>query len=104
MWRRIVAVINELLNERPGSGDLIHLSTWLVETDRRDETMIFGRVVAMAALFSVAGALAGCATGGAGNDRPRVENYTTEDLEYHRFHHHVRLGQVARTIAGFGSH
>lgn len=66
--------------------------------------MIFGRVIAMAALLSVAGALGGCATGGAGNDRPRVEYYTTEDPEYHRFHHHVLNKQYSRTVAGFGSH
>ena len=66
--------------------------------------MISGRVIAMAVLFSAAGALAGCATGGAGNDRPRVEYYTTEDPEYHRFHHHVLLRQRDRTIAGYGSH
>ena len=66
--------------------------------------MIFGRVIAMAALFFVAGALTGCATGNAGNARPQVENYTTEEPEYHRFHHHMRLGQVSRTIAGYGSH
>ncbi len=66
--------------------------------------MIFGRVIAMAALFSVAGALAGCATGGAGNDRPRVEYYTSEDPVYHRYHHHVLNKQLSRTIAGYGSH
>ena len=66
--------------------------------------MNFGRVIAMAALFSAAVALTGCATDGAGNDRPVVENYTTEEPEYHRFHHHMRLGQVSRTIAGYGSH
>ena len=66
--------------------------------------MIFCRVIAMAALFSVAGALAGCATDGAGNDRPQVEYYTTEEPKYHRFHHHVLLLQPDRTIAGYGSH
>ncbi len=63
-----------------------------------------GRVIAMAVLFSVAGALAGCATDGAGSDRPRVEYYTTEDPVYHRYHHHALLGQVDRTISGYGSH
>ena len=66
--------------------------------------MISCRVIAMTVLFSVAGALAGCATGGAGSDRPRVEYYTTEDREYHRFHIHFLLGQIDRNIAGFGSH
>ena len=66
--------------------------------------MISGRVIAMAALFSVAGALAGCATDGERIDRPQVENYTTEDPQYHRFHHHVLLLQPDRTIAGYGSH
>ncbi len=66
--------------------------------------MIVGRMIAIAVLFSAAGAVAGCATGGADSDRPRVENYTTEDVEYHRFHHHVLLLQPDRTIAGYGSH
>ncbi len=65
--------------------------------------MIIDRMIAIAVLFSAAGAVAGCATGGADSDRPRVENYTTEDVEYHRFHHHVLNNQPTRTIAGFGS-
>ena len=66
--------------------------------------MISCRVITITVLFSVAGALAGCATDGAGSDRPRVEYYTTEDPVYHRYHHHALLLQVDRTIAGYGSH
>ncbi len=69
--------------------------------------MISSRVIAMAALFSVTGALAGCATNGAENDRPQVEYYSVEDTKdgkYHRFHSHFLLGQIDRNIAGFGSH
>ena len=69
--------------------------------------MISGRVIAMAALFSVAVALAGCATDNGGKDRNQVEYYTTEDTkdsEYHRNHAHYRLKLIDQNIAGFGSH
>ena len=61
------------------------------------------RVIAMAALISVAGALAGCATDGAQINRPQVEYYSVEDTkdgEYHRYHNHFL--QIDRNIAGFG--
>ena len=58
-----------------------------------------GRTIAMAALFPIVGALAGCATDG---DGMQVENYTLDDDEYHRYHPHYSLPD--RTIAGFGSH
>ena len=63
--------------------------------------MISCRVIAMAALLPVAGALAGCATDGT----VQVENYSVEDTKdgkYHRRHAHFL--QIDRNIAGFGSH
>ena len=69
--------------------------------------MITSRVIAMAALFSVTGALAGCATNLAGSDRPQWEYYSVEDTrdgKYHRFHNHFLFKQIDRNIAGFGSH
>jgi len=61
-----------------------------------------GLTIAMAALFPIAGALAGCATDGDGHDGMRVEHYMLDDDEYHRYHPHYPLPD--RTIAGFGSH
>ena len=65
--------------------------------------MIFGRVIAMAALFSVAGALAGCATGDAVKDRPRVGYYMSEQPAYHRFTHLVLTHQTTPTTSGDGA-
>ncbi len=65
--------------------------------------MIAGRMIAIAVLFSAAGAVAGCATGGADSDRPRLEYYMSEEPAYHSFHHHVLNNQPTRTIAGYGS-
>ena len=65
--------------------------------------MITNRVMAMAALVAIAGAVAGCATDGDAIVRKQVEYYSVEDTkdgEYHRYHNHFL--QIDRNIAGFG--